>query len=84
MVTHEKHLSTRLTRPLYLSWKTRFKNALLLRSGEETSLDLAARNTSRCAGVGRAVQKERQAEEKVLFLLSVDKPQNSLKPSSEV
>lgn len=84
MVTHEKHLSTRLTRPLYLSWKTRFKNTLLFRSGEETSLDLAAWNTSRCAGVGRAVQKERQAEEKVLFLLSVDKPQSSLKPSSEV
>lgn len=35
-------------------------------------------------GVGGAVQKQRQAEEKVVFLLWVDKPQNSLKLSSEV
>lgn len=55
-----------------------FKNTLLLQSGEETSLDLAARSTLRHVGVGGAVQKERQAEEKVLFLLSVDKPQTEL------
>ena len=57
---------------------------LLFHSGEETSLGLAAQSTFQRVCGGGAAQKERQAEEKVLFLLSVDKPQNSLKLSSEV
>lgn len=61
-----------------------FKNTLLFHSGEEASLVLAARSSLQRVGVGGAVQKERQAEEKVLFLLSLDKPQNSIRQSSEV
>lgn len=57
---------------------------LFFHSREETSLDLAAWSSLQPVVSGGAVQKQRQAEEKVLFLLWVDKPQNSLKLSSEV
>jgi len=82
--THSKSPSTPLTRALYHSRKMTSKSTQLFHSGEETSLDLAVWSTRLLAGVGGAAQKERQAEEKVLFLLSVDKPQNSLRPSSKV
>lgn len=56
----------------------------LFHSGEGTSPDLAVWSTLQRVGVAGAAQKERQAGEKVLFLLSVDKPQNNTRLSSEV